>query len=264
MTEYWVNELGPDDLGGDNNYKFEASTALIATLEEELTFRTATATSPGVPGRVAFPSLFDVCYLTLAGNSLGSDVGALRTIHDNFKNALINKQATYLYLDDDRRCMVYLADSISVEKTKGMQYRNWSVRLACYDNPPFRSLTAETGGVPVGTTNDIVMDGSGPSYPTFSIVITGFTTGANSQVVLQNSANSQSFAFIPSIVGTYVIDMFNRSVTVGGVDYKNTIVPSNSKPMLLLPSVTNSIDMTLGDGITTDGTSTVSYYNGWY
>ncbi len=249
MTTFFAKSLGP--------YSFADQ---IATVEEELTFREQTATIAGRGGRFAGDSLFDGLILTVSGLVLATDIaggdpnnpGDTRTAWDRLKGALIRAGSLPLFIDSDRYANVRLGGSVKASAWGGLPSRDHAFILVSREDPPWWGNSTTTQG-PYGGAGAVTTAGNGPADPTFSLTV----TASGGSLELYDGAGQACF-LSPDATGTYLIDTFHETVTLGGMD---KMFCFDGDFVRLLPGA-NALTLTPSGGAA--ATWSVAWQDRWY
>ncbi len=204
MTTFFAKTFGGYSYG-DN----------VATLETQLTFRTQTSTPPGKGGRYSSGALFDVLYLTLAGMIVAADTtdpASLRSACDAFLAAHIPGVGRMLAIDDDRYCNAEVSSDIKFDAWGGLPWKQYSLTLAAYDDPPWFSAATTTAALANGA-NTVTTAGTGPADPVVTFVVS-----AGGSPVTVTDGDGNVFGFTPDAAGTFIADTFQETLTAGGAD----------------------------------------------
>lgn len=241
MTIYFVKTLGGQALGDD-----------VALMDESYQARVQTASSAGRGGRASSGSVHDTAILTLSGTCVAADPtdpGSIRSAWDRLKAICRPGVAQPLLIDDDRYINVELASEIKTTGWGGLSYRDWSVTLASYDDPPWWSVAATTVNLAVGD-NALPTAGNAHADPVFTIT----TSGAGS--VSLTVAGVQCVLNAPA-AGTFVVDSVSESVTQAGADVTQNL--SLTSAFLRLQAGNNTL--TVASAVLTS--ASVSFQDRW-
>ena len=237
------------------DYQFTGTNALISSIDIKSSNRVRVQTIPQKDGAHIEEALLQPLTITIRGTLAGDTQAGLRTVKDDFLNAVCNGTQN-LYIWDDRYAVAQKR-SLSYDYKSMLKYMPFTVSFLAHS--PFWIASTASQDIEQtalsGGTHNYQLDTVGSAYAKPTITITPAAQCTN--ISFENTTSDEKFGFDGTVLATasLIIDCDAGTVTNSGADG----IADFSGDFLSIISGTNTLEYTGGEALIT-----VDWSERWY